>query len=66
MSTSDKKEKVLDTRLELIKQRHKELILNAREEMWDGLLEDDETFDSLDEGDDLGYYGDYAGAEMEV
>lgn len=53
-------------RLELIKKRHKELILKPREEMMDGLLEDDETFDSFDEQDELSSYDGYADVQMEV
>jgi hypothetical protein len=66
MATQQQNELSKQSRLELIKQRHKELILNPRDDVMDGFLEDDETFDALDEHDDLGHYDDYADMRMEV
>jgi len=40
-------------RLALIKKRHKELILNPREELMDGLLEEDDALHSLDEPEEF-------------
>lgn len=61
-----KKDSFRKSRLDLIKKRHKELILGPREDVMDGLLEDDETFDSFDEHEDLTQYDDYADVGMEV
>lgn len=66
MSSSKRSVEGTKDRLELIKQRHRELILDPREDLMDGLLEDDETFDALDEHREMDYYGDYATTEMEL
>jgi hypothetical protein len=54
-----KKDSFRKSRLDLIKKRHKELILGPREDVIDGFLEDDETFESYDEHEDMSRYDDY-------
>jgi len=49
-----KRRQVLEDRLRLIKQRHRELILRPREELLHGFLdEDDDPFRALDESEEL-------------
>ena len=48
---------VLESRLSLIKKRHRELILRPREEMLQDLLEDEDPFTSLEEADELQFIG---------
>ena len=56
-----------ERRLELIKRRHRELILNPRQSMMSGWVEEeDDSFDSYDEHEDLSQYEQYADFEMEV
>ena len=48
---------VLESRLSLIKKRHRELILRPREEMLQGLLDDEDPFNSLEETEELQFLG---------
>lgn len=52
-----RKHDVLESRLSLIKKRHRELILRPREEMLHGLLDDEDPFTSLEETDELQFLG---------
>jgi len=52
-----RKHDILENRLSLIKKRHRELILRPREEMLQGLLEDEDPFTSLEETDELQFLG---------
>ena len=46
-------------RLELIKKRHRELILNPREGLMDGLLDDEDAFHSLEDSEEYQLIEDY-------
>jgi len=49
-----RRRQILEDRLHLIKQRHRELILKPREELLHGFLDEDEDpFRSMDESEDL-------------